>query len=297
MESVSKRLRGIRAIRKLTQLGVATRAGINPALYRQYECGDRNPKLPQLEKIASALMVNVAFLQPTYLHTTSAILAFLFDLIDSFYEDITFSMDDGNISIGIGKIDDPVAISELKSTFEAYSKLSINEFKEWLIDYPASDVYIRKELDRRYEDLRISALVREAFELNKHGDTFGVPSAVIDRYNQVFEEIQEITDRRETINLGEIPEGLPQVELITCKDLGKHYLEDTPEYFDEDYTQWTILRLMRLIPTISAKEIAKRIGTPQSKVVAHIRSLKKAGVVEHIGKARGGHWVVKEPCE
>jgi len=61
----------------------------------------------------------------------------------------------------------------------------------------------------------------------------------------------------------------------------------------ENETQSNILRLMNLNPTISAKMLAAEIGIAQRNVEAHIRSLKKNGLLERSGTAKSGYWVVK----
>lgn len=73
---------------------------MNEILYRSYECGDKNPKLDALKKIATALDVDVAFLQPLKTDTPMAILALLFNLIDE-YGDIVIENKGGNVLFGI----------------------------------------------------------------------------------------------------------------------------------------------------------------------------------------------------
>ena len=46
-------------------------------------------------------------------------------------------------------------------------------------------------------------------------------------------------------------------------------------------------------PKISAKAIAAEIGIASRNVEVNIKSLKKAGLIERIGSAKGGHWIVK----
>jgi len=58
-------------------------------------------------------------------------------------------------------------------------------------------------------------------------------------------------------------------------------------------TQSKILQLMKTTATISGKDIAESIGISQRNVEANIRILKKMGLVERVGSAKGGHWVVK----
>jgi ATP-dependent DNA helicase RecG len=46
-------------------------------------------------------------------------------------------------------------------------------------------------------------------------------------------------------------------------------------------------------PAISAKALAERVGLTPCSVQRTIDTLKKRGVVERVGPAKGGHWVVK----
>jgi ATP-dependent DNA helicase RecG len=48
-------------------------------------------------------------------------------------------------------------------------------------------------------------------------------------------------------------------------------------------------------PTISAKRIAEEVGMSSRGVQKSIDALKKRGVVERSGSAKGGHWLVKKP--
>jgi ATP-dependent DNA helicase RecG len=70
------------------------------------------------------------------------------------------------------------------------------------------------------------------------------------------------------------------------------FVEKFIEKFVENKTQQTILDAMRSNPNISAKAIAKIVGLTPRGVQKNIDSLKKAGLVERVGAAKGGHWVV-----
>jgi ATP-dependent DNA helicase RecG len=50
---------------------------------------------------------------------------------------------------------------------------------------------------------------------------------------------------------------------------------------------------MRDNPDITARMIAKAVGIAPRNVQVHIKSLKTAGLIERVGAAKGGHWVVK----
>ncbi|MDR1088305.1 MAG: Fic family protein [Coriobacteriales bacterium] len=67
------------------------------------------------------------------------------------------------------------------------------------------------------------------------------------------------------------------------------------EKFVDNETQRSILRLLIAQPTISAKRIAEEVGMSSRGVQKSIDALKKRGMVERIGPAKGGHWLVKRP--
>jgi ATP-dependent DNA helicase RecG len=63
--------------------------------------------------------------------------------------------------------------------------------------------------------------------------------------------------------------------------------------FGDNQTQSNILEMMRLKPTVSAKLIAKEIGITTRSVEKNIRILKNVGLIERVGSAKSGYWVVK----
>ena len=59
--------------------------------------------------------------------------------------------------------------------------------------------------------------------------------------------------------------------------------------------QMKILELMRSNPKITAKLIAQAVEISPRNIQVHIQSLKRLGLVERVGAAKGGHWIVKQP--
>ena len=55
-----------------------------------------------------------------------------------------------------------------------------------------------------------------------------------------------------------------------------------------------IMELMRRNPKISASKISKAIGIAHRNAQSHIRVLKQMGLVERVGTAKGGHWIVND---
>jgi ATP-dependent DNA helicase RecG len=48
-------------------------------------------------------------------------------------------------------------------------------------------------------------------------------------------------------------------------------------------------------PRISAKSMSEKVGMSSRGVQKNIATLKNRGLVERVGAAKGGHWVVKKP--
>jgi len=80
----------------------------------------------------------------------------------------------------------------------------------------------------------------------------------------------------------------------TNKPFVEKFADEFVEKFVENENQRTILKLILEQPTISAKSIAERIGMTPRGVQKNIETLKKAGLLERVGAAKGGHWVVKQ---
>jgi|LGVF01.1.fsa_nt_gb ATP-dependent DNA helicase RecG len=53
-----------------------------------------------------------------------------------------------------------------------------------------------------------------------------------------------------------------------------------------------IIRLLRAEPSLSAREIAKRMGISSRAVKKQIARLKKERRLRRMGPAKGGHWEV-----
>ena len=57
--------------------------------------------------------------------------------------------------------------------------------------------------------------------------------------------------------------------------------------------QKEILAQMQKNPKVTAKSLSEILGIADRNVKNHIKSLKQAGLIECIGSAKGGRWVVK----
>jgi ATP-dependent DNA helicase RecG len=57
--------------------------------------------------------------------------------------------------------------------------------------------------------------------------------------------------------------------------------------------QSRIVKMISDNPRITTKALAEEIGIAQRNVQVHIKTLREMGLVERVGAAKGGHWVVK----
>jgi Fic family protein len=72
-------------------------------------------------------------------------------------------------------------------------------------------------------------------------------------------------------------------------------IDEFVEKFAKNDTQKAIIRLIIAHPTISAKKIAEEMGMSSRGIQKSIENLKQRGLLERIGPAKGGHWLVKMP--
>ncbi len=80
---VGKKIRAYREFRGYSQIQLAELSGINVGTIRKYELGIRNPKPDQLEKIATALGLNVSVFLDFNIETVGDVLSLLFSIDNS----------------------------------------------------------------------------------------------------------------------------------------------------------------------------------------------------------------------
>lgn len=145
MDTIGQRIKKLREIRGYTQKQLAQKAQVHEMTIQFYEYGTRKPKVEQLEKLAVALDIDIAFLQPSKTDSPRAILALVFDLIDE-YGDVIFKQNGGTVTFGIDHMKNKSVNLPLGAAMRAHEKLTLEDFKRWLIDYPPIiDNYIDKD--------------------------------------------------------------------------------------------------------------------------------------------------------
>lgn len=130
MDTVGRRIKKIRKIRGWTQRELAEMVGIHEMTMQSYELGYRQPREEQLKKLANALEVDISFFSPTKTDTPNAILALIFDLVND-YGDVEFAEQGDVVMFGVKEETDV-----LREAMEARARLTAEDFKKWLIDYP-----------------------------------------------------------------------------------------------------------------------------------------------------------------
>lgn len=60
----------------------------------------------------------------------------------------------------------------------------------------------------------------------------------------------------------------------------------------QETTQEQILRLLRLQPSITRKELAEKISLSSDGIKYHLAKLKSTGVIRHTGSTKAGRWEV-----
>jgi len=85
------------------------------------------------------------------------------------------------------------------------------------------------------------------------------------------------------------------VNHINANDgIGENIGDSIGENIGVNETQRQIITIMKNNPKISAKAIAEEIGIAPRNVEANIKLLKQAKIINRVGSAKGGHWVVNQ---
>lgn len=133
---VGNRIKRARIFRGYTQKKLADLTGIHEVLIRRYEYGDRNPKPDQLQKIATALDVDIAWLKEPKIITKNDFLFSLFEVEHKW--GIELRNENGKIYIAVN---DAVINNKLETWAkekEAYEKdyISKDDYEAWKLTYP-----------------------------------------------------------------------------------------------------------------------------------------------------------------
>ena len=156
---VGKKIRAFREFRGYSQIQLAELSGINVGTIRKYELGIRNPKPDQLEKIATALGLNVSVFLDFNIETVGDVLSILFAIDDS----VNLSLSETS--------DQNIAMTFDNPTMQDF-------FKKWcqfknVYEKEKAEILAIEDEDKRQEELDKLNATQEEWKLRAMGTTIG----------------------------------------------------------------------------------------------------------------------------
>ena len=161
---VGKKIRAYREFRGYSQIQLAELSGINVGTIRKYELGIRNPKPDQLEKIATALGLNVSVFLDFNIETVGDVLSILFAIDDS-------------VNLSLAETSD----QNIAMTFDNPTMQDF--FKKWcqfknVYEKEKAEILAIEDEDKRQEELDKLNATQEEWKLRAMGTTIGCHTIV-----------------------------------------------------------------------------------------------------------------------
>ena len=161
---VGKKIRASREFRGYSQKQLAELSGINVGTIRKYELGIRNPKPDQLERIATALGLNVSVFLDFNIETVGDVLSLLFAIDDSV-----------NLSLK------PTEDKEVILTFD--NPMMQDFFRKWcqfknVYEKEKAEILAITDVSKRQEELEKLNATQEEWKLRAMGTTIGCHTVV-----------------------------------------------------------------------------------------------------------------------
>lgn len=161
---VGKKIRAYREFRGYSQKQLAELSGINVGTIRKYELGIRNPKPDQLERIATALGLNVSVFLDFNIETVGDVLSLLFAIDDSV-----------NLSLK------PTENQEVILTFD--NPMMQDFFRKWcqfknVYEKEKVEILAITDVSKRQEELEKLNATQEEWKLRAMGTTIGCHTVV-----------------------------------------------------------------------------------------------------------------------
>lgn len=161
---VGKKIRAYREFRGYSQKQLAELSGINVGTIRKYELGIRNPKPDQLERIATALGLNVIVFLDFNLETVGDVLSLLFAIDDS-------------VNLSLKLTED----QEVILTFD--NPMMQDFFRKWcqfknVYEKEKAEILAITDVSKRQEELEKLNATQEEWKLRAMGTTIGCHTVV-----------------------------------------------------------------------------------------------------------------------
>ena len=161
---VGKKIRAYREFRGYSQIQLAELSGINVGTIRKYELGIRNPKPDQLEKIATALGLNVSVFLDFNIETVGDVLSILFAIDDSVNLSLSETSDQ-NISMTFDN-------ATMQDFFNKWC-----QFKN-VYEREKAEILAIEDKNKRLEELDKLNATQEEWKLRAMGTTVGCHTVI-----------------------------------------------------------------------------------------------------------------------
>ena len=168
-----------------------------------------------------------------------------------------------------------------------------------VLSFPGPDRSIRmadlrkgKAVSRRYRNRRIGEFLKE-LDLTE-GRSTGISKILKVMKGNHSPAPEFETDDDRTYFLIRLPVHPGTVSVESAHMGTTETTPEKPSVKTSVKTSVKIISLMRENPQVSIPEIAKAIGRTARAIEMQVAQLKAEGLIERIGPAKGGHWVVKE---
>ena len=161
---IGKKIRAYREFRGYSQIQLAELSGINVGTIRKYELGIRNPKPDQLEKIATALGLNVSVFLDFNIETVGDVLSILFAIDDS-------------VNLSLSETSD----QKISMTFDNTTMQDF--FKKWcqfknVYEKEKAEIFAIEDENKRLEELDKLNATQEEWKLRAMGTTIGCHTVI-----------------------------------------------------------------------------------------------------------------------
>ena len=161
---IGKKIRAFREFRGYSQIQLAELSGINVGTIRKYELGIRNPKPDQLEKIATALGLNVSVFLDFNIETVGDVLSLLFSI-------------DNSVNLPLAETPD----QKVSLTFDNPTMQDF--FRKWcqfknVYEKEKAEILAIENEDKRQEELDKLNATQDEWKLRAMGTTIGCHTIV-----------------------------------------------------------------------------------------------------------------------
>lgn len=132
MENIANRIKRFRKLKNMSQEDLANASGINISTIKKYECGNRNPKPDQVQKIADALGISISALLPREITSINDIMTTIIELEQHSGMTITAEKDENGeyipetVSLKFGE-------KEINKAITDYLRLIENEYGDYIV--------------------------------------------------------------------------------------------------------------------------------------------------------------------